>query len=239
MKRTSTIVAIVVAALTVLALPASAGNGALKGTGADGSQVTDYLFNKAGYHFWFTATNPGWGSSSLYVTGNDYHNVYKYEVDDPDDWCPATTTIPDREPYNLGGTAHQTAYYKIWDSTAGMPVCGNFDVVSGDVAFTTASSEAATVKFDINLSSSGYFGETLVVKGANHDYVGDIDCYAQDGTKAVFAGSATGTTAFYRIVVDSDSQTIRVQERSSAQTCDLTLTTLVSYTGTVNFENEN
>jgi hypothetical protein len=81
----------------------------------------DYLFNPAGFHFWFTPT----ADLGPYVAGHSYHNVYKYSVDDPSEWC-VVPVLPDREPYNLGGTAGEMVYYKIWDTTTDtlvMPPC--------------------------------------------------------------------------------------------------------------------
>ncbi len=131
MKRTFLVMAMVIAlamSTMVTALAAGHNNGAVQGTATDDNfgQEVDYLFNKAGYHFWFTAT--GWASSGYYELGDSYHNIYKYSVDDPWNWCD-TTTIPDREPYNAGDTAGQTAYYKIWNVTTETWVCGGENVV--------------------------------------------------------------------------------------------------------------
>jgi hypothetical protein len=109
--------------ILALAVPALAG-GAIKGTAADpiAPQLgdIDYLFNGPGYHFWFTAT----ADLGPYDAGDSYHNVYKYSLKDPTDWC-GPVDIPDRPPYNAGGTVGQTAYYKIWNVTDGVWVCGN------------------------------------------------------------------------------------------------------------------
>ena len=101
------------------------GTGTVHGTAQDPSfsQLGEikYLFNKAGYHFWFSPT----ANLRPYVAGNEYHNVYKYEVDDPENWCPEPTIIPNRLPYNAGGTDGQSAYYKIWNVTTETWVCGS------------------------------------------------------------------------------------------------------------------
>lgn len=97
--------------------------GTVQGSAEDpdnpGLGVIDYLFNNSGYHFWFTPTE----DIGPYTAGHSYHNVYKYDLADPSDWC-GPVNIPDRLPYNAGGTAGDTAYYKIWDVTAEIWVCG-------------------------------------------------------------------------------------------------------------------
>lgn len=108
-------------ALLLFALPVFAQN--LMGTGTDANATwlgdIKYLFNPSGYQFWFTPTE----SHGYYTAGHSYHNVYKYDLEDSTDWC-GPVTIPNREPYNEGGTAGMTAYYKIWDVTAGVYACG-------------------------------------------------------------------------------------------------------------------
>lgn len=98
--------------------------GTVRGVAADPNAPilgdVEYLFNKAGFHLWFTAT----ATAGNYMDGHSYHNVYKYSVDDPANWC-GTTTVQDRLPYNAGGTAGQIAYYKIWDVTTESWVCGS------------------------------------------------------------------------------------------------------------------
>lgn len=109
------------------------GNGNIAGTQVDALAPAlggiTYLFNNAGYHFWFTATAD---VGEYYEAGDSYHNVYKYAVDDPENWCglgtydeALTSTIPNRAPYNLGGTAGTEVYYKIWNVTDGVYVCGS------------------------------------------------------------------------------------------------------------------
>jgi hypothetical protein len=99
-------------------------NGAIHGSDYDpsypGLGEIEYLFNKPGYHFWFTPTE----NIGPYTAGHSYHNVYKYDVKDASDWC-GPVNIPPRPPYNAGGTDGGTAYYKIWDVTAETWVCGS------------------------------------------------------------------------------------------------------------------
>jgi hypothetical protein len=78
-----------------------------------------YLFNPSGYHFWFTPLESG----GPYTEGHSYHNVYKYELENTANWC-GPVNIPNRAPYNIGGTAGGTAYYKIYDITMDMYACG-------------------------------------------------------------------------------------------------------------------
>lgn len=69
------------------------------------------------------------------AVGGSYHNVYKWadQVGDVDasEWCNGgvATAFPDREPYNLGGGipvgGSRDAYYKIWDVTNDVWVCGS------------------------------------------------------------------------------------------------------------------
>lgn len=106
--------------------PGHAGDtGTVQGEAADanapGLGTIKYLFNKAGYHFWFTATAD---VGAYYEAGNSYHNVYKYVVDDPENWC-AEVNIPPRPPYNAGGTDGGTAFYKIWNVTTETWTCGS------------------------------------------------------------------------------------------------------------------
>lgn len=126
-----TVATIAVTSLTTMGVagPVAAkpgnGNGNIAGTAMDahspGLGEITYLFNNAGYHFWFTATD---NVGLYYEAGDSYHNVYKYAVDDPEKWC-GTVTIPDRAPYNAGGTAGTAVYYKIWNVTDDMYVCGS------------------------------------------------------------------------------------------------------------------
>lgn len=108
--------------LAVSVTQAKSDNAALRGKAFDPNNTwlgeVTYLFNKPGYHFWFTPTANG----GPYTAGHSYHNVYKYEVENPGEWC-GPTTIPDRLPYNAGATAGETAYYKIWDITDNKVVC--------------------------------------------------------------------------------------------------------------------
>lgn len=107
-----------------MSIPAGAGNGTIKGSdtdpGAPWLGEIDYLFNKAGYHFWFTPTSSG----GYYTAGHSYHNVYKYDVGDTTDWC-GPVNIPNRPPYNAADTDGGTAYFKIWDVTTETWVCGS------------------------------------------------------------------------------------------------------------------
>lgn len=120
-------VVLISAGLAVASPPPGAGGnggGVERGVAEDPSfpqlgEIT-YLFNKPGYHFWFTPT----ADVSVYTEGHTYHNVYKYDVEDPSEWC-GPVGIPNRLPYNAGGTAGDTAYYKIWDVTAETWVCGS------------------------------------------------------------------------------------------------------------------
>lgn len=99
-------------------------DGTVRGTAPDASAPilgdVEYLFNPAGYHFWFTAT----ATNDTYVAGHSYHNIYKYDVEDATDWC-GPVNIPHRAPYNAGGTDGGTAYYKIWNVTTASWVCGS------------------------------------------------------------------------------------------------------------------
>ena len=145
MRKTLTVTAMVVALALSTVATALANNGKAPGhendTGAvrvddyssrlTGSGTLDFLGNRAGFQLWFTAekdavltTNPN------YTEGHSYHNVYKWTDHigdvDPGEWCGAAISIPDREPYNLGGMAGaRDAYYKIWDVTAAEWVCGS------------------------------------------------------------------------------------------------------------------
>lgn len=111
----------------VAAISAVASADTIHGTAIDqnaqGLGEITYVFNPSGYQFWFTATAD---VGTNYVAGHSYHNVYKYDVNDPTDWC-GPVTIPDRPPYNAAGTDGRTAYYKIWDVTTETAVCGVFD----------------------------------------------------------------------------------------------------------------
>lgn len=134
MKRSITLLSLVAVLALAAIAPAAAGNGNAPGHAASEATVRgaagdpqvpnlgqiDYLFNKSGYHFWFTAT----GNVGSYVAGDSYHNVYKYSVEDPENWC-GPVNIPNRAPYNAGGTAGQSAYYKIWNVTTESWVCGS------------------------------------------------------------------------------------------------------------------
>lgn len=79
-----------------------------------------YLGNPSGYHFWFTPEE----SHFWYTANHNYHNVYKFEVDNPEEWC-GTVLVPDREPYNLVGHTDSVVYYKIIDLTTG-EVCPSY-----------------------------------------------------------------------------------------------------------------
>ena len=133
--RTSKIMSLTVFVTAVMLLSAglalagpsqgAGGNGAVQGSSVDGNapalgEVT-YLFNKAGYHFWFTVS----ADLGPDTEGHSYHNIYKYDVGNPSEWCPTTTVVPDRLPYNAGDTVGETVYYKIWDVTAETWVCGS------------------------------------------------------------------------------------------------------------------
>jgi len=80
-----------------------------------------YSFNPEGYDFWFTPTQ----DIAAYVAGHSYHNMYRYEVEEGDDsWC-GPVFVPDRMPYNAGGTVEEEVYYKILDETAETYICGS------------------------------------------------------------------------------------------------------------------
>ena len=106
----------VVALMLALAFAAPAAAKTLRGSAQDANAPTlgdiEYLFNPAGFHFWFTPVD----NLGPYTAGHSYHNVYKYTVDDPAEWC-TVPSLPDREPYNIGGTDGEMVYYKIWDTT--------------------------------------------------------------------------------------------------------------------------
>jgi len=124
MKRTFILALAVVMLIGLTSAVAYAGgNGALKGTAYDPNcpelgEIT-YLGNHAGYHFWFTVT----ADVGPYVEGHSYHNIYKFQVDDPENWQEFTTNA-DRPPYNLVVEPGTTLYYKVWDVTAETWVIG-------------------------------------------------------------------------------------------------------------------
>ena len=144
MRRTYfTILILALALVVVAAFPAVANNGNARGhENPNGAVRVDdfdsrlgtitFLGNSAGFHLWFTveagdllAGNPN------YATGDSYHNVYKWadrlEMVNPTEWCGgAAISIPDVEPYNLGGMdGSRAAYYKIWNVTTESWVCGS------------------------------------------------------------------------------------------------------------------
>jgi hypothetical protein len=114
--------ALLVATAVVLLTAAPVSAGTIRGSDFDPNVPAlgemRFLFNQAGLHFWFTPT----ANVGPYTAGHSYHNVYKYEVGDTSEWC-GPVVLPDRAPYNAGGTAGQQAYYKIWDVTADTLVC--------------------------------------------------------------------------------------------------------------------
>ena len=206
MKRTLLVLGMVLA----LAMTAMAGataksapghgneNGAVKGTATDDNfdQEVDYLFNKAGYHFWFTATTPGWAGSLVYTEGTDYHNIYKYQVDDPSEWC-GTTTVVDREPYNIGETVGQKVYYKIWNVTDQKPACGTFEIVSGDVLWSPTGgpnvgveiASTFTAYIDEEGVGSGQIETTNTDTGATSNIT--IDCVLYEDNEVWMSGANT------------------------------------------------
>ena len=101
----------------VMAMPVAAGgNGAERDVCHDDNatwlgEIT-YLANKSGGHLWFTPTVYG----GPYIAGHRYHNVYKYKVDDPNEWA-IVPVVPDRLPYNKIATPGEQIYYKIFDTT--------------------------------------------------------------------------------------------------------------------------
>lgn len=117
------ILLIAVALAVLMIAPAASAGGAIRGTAEDpsypGLGEIDYVFNNAGYQFWFTPTE----DIGSYTAGHSYHNVYKYTEKSGPEWC-GPVLIPDRAPYNAGGTAGEMAYYKIWDVTDEVWVCG-------------------------------------------------------------------------------------------------------------------
>lgn len=149
-KKTMLVMAMVVALAMYTMAGAVANNGKAPGhendTGAvrvddyssrlTGSGTLDFLGNNSGFQLWFTVTaGSALANNADYVVGGSYHNVYKWadQVGDVNgsEWCNggAAVAIPDREPYNLGGGipvgSARDAYYKIWDVTNDMWVCGS------------------------------------------------------------------------------------------------------------------
>lgn len=115
MKKIAITVFLVLACTLAFAIPAFAGNGnngAVVGEAEDPNYpqlgVIRYVGNHAGYHFWFTVSE----DLGPYEAGKSYHNVYKFEVKNPNKWM-GPTTVPNRAPYNIVATPGQTAYYKI------------------------------------------------------------------------------------------------------------------------------
>ena len=100
--RNRVLVVFLVAAMCLWLTPASASDQA-----ADGCQMDEIVWK----------TGP-------YDAGDSYHNIYKYKLKNTSDWC-GPVLVADRLPYNAGGTAGQMAYYKIWNVTDGVWVCGN------------------------------------------------------------------------------------------------------------------
>ena len=82
--------------------------------------VISYVFNPAGFQLWFTPTDRVF---PLFEKGHTYHSVYKYRVGSTRGWC-GPTTVAASAPYDLGGTAGRTVFYKIKDVTDGHWVCG-------------------------------------------------------------------------------------------------------------------
>lgn len=119
MRRAS--IAVVLSLLLVVAGAVSASAKTTQGSAYDPNVAAlgeiSYLFNPAGFHLWFTPN----ADIGPYVAGDSYHNVYKYSVDDPTEWC-IVPVLPDRLPYNAGGTAGQMVYYQIWNTTTDMLV---------------------------------------------------------------------------------------------------------------------
>jgi hypothetical protein len=123
--------------------------------------------------------------------GKAYHNVYKYQVDDPSEWC-ATTVVPNREPYNFGGTAGQTAYFKIWNVTDQEPVCGTFQIVAGDVkwkplAGPNTGAEIHSV-FTAYLDGNGTGSGQLVTTLGESTRVITINCVQYEGNEVWMSG---------------------------------------------------
>lgn len=118
MKRLIVIVLVIVMVLTLGSGVASAVsvNGAERGVCEDENALwlgeITYLANKSGGHLWFTPTADG----GPYIAGHRYHNVYKYNVDDPSEWA-IVPVVPDRLPYNKIATPGEPIYYKIFDTT--------------------------------------------------------------------------------------------------------------------------
>lgn len=150
MKKTMLVIAMVVALAMSTMAAAVANNGKAPGHENDtaavrvddyssrltGSGTLDFLGNKSGFQLWFTVTSDSaLANNANYVVGNSYHNVYKWadQIGDvnPAEWCNngVALSIPDREPYNLGGgiptAGSRDAYYKIWDVTLNAWVCGS------------------------------------------------------------------------------------------------------------------
>jgi hypothetical protein len=107
--------------VAALAVPAFAGT--LRGTDDTNPYYgpAKYLFNDPGFHLWFTAQQD---LTDVYVAGEDYHNIYKYSVDDPENWC-YVPAIPDQAPWNIGGHDGDDVYYKIWNVTTESWICGS------------------------------------------------------------------------------------------------------------------
>jgi len=126
-KKVLLILAVAIVIVGVLAAPAIAKNApghenpnaAVKFTDYDSRLgVLDYLGNNGGFHLWFTVEEDTiLAGNTLYTLGNSYHNIYKYQVDDPSNW-EGPIDIPDLEPYNLDESqALGPMYYKVWDVT--------------------------------------------------------------------------------------------------------------------------
>ena len=116
--KTSAVAAALILSTSTAAV---AGNGAVRGEAEDsgnpGLGTITYVFNNAGYHFWFTPTE----NVSIYQAGHSYHNIYKYDAGGQSAWC-GPVSIPDTPPYNAGGTAGGKAYYRVLDLTTGQKV---------------------------------------------------------------------------------------------------------------------
>ena len=126
MRKTILMVACVgLLAVVLTAIVSAGGNGAIRGVARDAVSPTDckgpmtYLFNKAGFHFWFTGQPRPCTGNQGWVEGHTYHGVYKYkEPDDPCEWC-GPLPVVDRMPFNAGGTAGWDFWYKYFDTTTG------------------------------------------------------------------------------------------------------------------------
>lgn len=71
-----------------------------------------YMGNTKGYHLWFTPEL----SSGVYIAGDEFHNVYQYQVGDPEEWA-GPIEVVNRAPYNIAGIAGNMVYYRIYNTT--------------------------------------------------------------------------------------------------------------------------